>query len=223
MGRPLSIRLVLAPLAATAAVGLVLFLPAGRLDLPFFWIYVAVMGATFVVGFFGVDPDLLRERARPGPGGRDYLLIYAGKLLFVAGQVVAALDVGKRHFSDGVPTGVQVAAMVAVAAGMALALWAMLVNPFFSSVIRLQTDRGHELVSAGPYRLVRHPGYTGVLVAALATGPALGSWGAMAPLGLFVVLLLRRAWMEDRFLRAGLDGYAAYADRVRWRLLPGLW
>ena len=111
---------------------------------------------------------------------------------------------------------------MAFGAGYGLALWAMLANRFFSSVIRHQVDRGHYVITTGPYRYVRHPGYTGIIVGVLCSGLALGSWLALVPAGVFVLLILRRTVVEDRFLHEHLDGYAEYAGRVPNRLIPGL-
>ncbi len=100
----------------------------------------------------------------------------------------------------------------------------MRVNRFFSSVIRIQTDRGQHVVTTGPYAFVRHPGYTAGILIIAASGPALGSWLAAA---LVVILslpfLLYRAITEDRILQVELAGYSDYAARVRWRLVPGIW
>jgi protein-S-isoprenylcysteine O-methyltransferase Ste14 len=100
----------------------------------------------------------------------------------------------------------------------------MAVNPFFSSIARIQAERGHRLITAGPYRTIRHPGYAAAVLLILGTGLGLGSWIAAA--FLIVVsapLLLRRIVNEDRMLRAVLPGYADYAHIVRWRLLPKIW
>jgi protein-S-isoprenylcysteine O-methyltransferase Ste14 len=96
-------------------------------------------------------------------------------------------------------------------------------NRFFSIAVRVQTDRGHQVVSAGPYGVVRHPGYLGMIVAAPAAALALGSWLALVPALGYSALIARRAVLEDRYLCDQLDGYAAYADRVRFRLIPGVW
>ena len=114
-------------------------------------------------------------------------------------------------------------ALVGYAAGMALAVCAMAANRFFSPVVRIQHERGHTLVTSGPYRFVRHPGYVGAILASLCGGVALGSWWSLVPLAPFAALFLRRTAVEDRMLRADLDGYAGYAERVRYRLVPGLW
>ena len=102
-------------------------------------------------------------------------------------------------------------------------IWAMRVNRFFSSVIRLQEDRGHQLVTDGPYRWMRHPGYTAGILLCLSSGIALGSWLSALPAVACIPLLLRRTVAEDRFLKENLKGYSAYADAVRYRLVPGVW
>ncbi len=118
----------------------------------------------------------------------------------------------------------QILGLAAVAGSYAFALWAMSVNRFFSSVIRLQSDRGQYVVTAGPYAVICHPGYTAGIVIMLTSGVALGSWLAAAFLAIATLpFLLYRAIAEDRFLQAELPGYRDYAARVRWRLMPGLW
>jgi protein-S-isoprenylcysteine O-methyltransferase Ste14 len=99
---------------------------------------------------------------------------------------------------------------------------AMLTNRFFSPVVRIQKERGHRVIDAGPYRLVRHPGYAGMIVAAPLSGLALGSWFSVAIALVYSGMILRRVFFEDAFLRQNLDGYPEYADRVRYRLVPGL-
>ena len=106
---------------------------------------------------------------------------------------------------------------------MALSVYAMASNRFFSPVVRIQHERGHTLVTSGPYRFVRHPGYVGAILASACGGVALGSWWSLVPLAPFAALFLRRTAVEDRMLRADLDGYAGYAERVPYRLVPGRW
>ena len=107
--------------------------------------------------------------------------------------------------------------------GYAFSLWAMRVNPFFATVVRIQSERGHRVVDQGPYRWVRHPGYAGAVVAHLALPVALGSLWGLAPAVLGCLFLLARIQAEERTLRSGLTGYPEYASRVRWRLVPGVW
>jgi protein-S-isoprenylcysteine O-methyltransferase Ste14 len=105
-----------------------------------------------------------------------------------------------------------------------LCFWAMAVNRFFSSVVRIQSDRGQYVVASGPYAYVRHPGYLAGIVIILASGLALGSWlAALLVIVSSLPFLLYRAITEDGVLQAQLPGYADYVGRVRWRLVPGIW
>jgi protein-S-isoprenylcysteine O-methyltransferase Ste14 len=206
-----------------ALTGAILFGCAGRWDLPLFWAYLVVWTAACLVGPLVVDPTLIKERLRPGPGGQDYALPILFVPLWLGQHVVAGLDVGRCHFSDTVPPAVQVIGLVATAGALAVMLWAQAVNPFFSGVIRIQTDRGHRLVQSGPYRYVRHPAYASAPFLLTGGGLALGSWLA-ALIGLLLVLpIVRRTVLEDRILCEQLEGYAAYAQQVRYRLIPGVW
>jgi protein-S-isoprenylcysteine O-methyltransferase Ste14 len=208
-------------LAMPAGAGLVVFASAGRWDLPFVWGVLAVLAVLSVAVAATADPGLVRERVAPGPGNRDRLTQPVGGALLVAHWALAGLDAGRFHWSP-VPADVQLVGLVGYAAASAALLWAVSANPFYSSVVRVQTDRGHRPVTAGPYRLVRHPGYTATLAGALTGGLALGSWVALVPLLVLAALFVRRTVLEDRLLRAELPGYAEYARRVRYRLVAGV-
>jgi protein-S-isoprenylcysteine O-methyltransferase Ste14 len=206
----------------------VLFGSAGRLDLPMVWAYLCAFSAfllAFAVVMSRKDPGLLKERRRAGAGAKKWdrvLLAIYGVLFFVT-WIVAGVDVGRAHWSDTVPLGLQMIGLVACAASFGLVWWATWLNTFFSRVVRIQEDRGHRVVTSGPYRYVRHPGYVGVILAWPGTALALGSWWAMLPaVGIVLVYVLRTA-LEDRTLHEELEGYAEYAQRVRYRLLPGVW
>ena len=151
------------------------------------------------------------------------MTLYVLSALWPAQGVVAALDVGRFHWSDSVPLAVQVTAFLAMAAALAVLIWAESVNRFFSPVIRIQTERGHHVITSGPYRYLRHPGYAAAPFLFVGAGLALGSWLA-ALIGLLLVIpILRRTAQEDRILHEQLEGYPAYAQKVRYRLFPGVW
>ncbi len=203
--------------------GAVLFASAGTFAIAVFWVYLAILAAIAIVSFLMLDPELLNERMRPG-GKPLPLGVMLATAVFAMHWVVAGLDVGRFHWSDTIPRSLQVAGFVIFVAANALAFWAMHVNRFFSSIVRIQSDRGQYVVTAGPYAFVRHPGYAAGVLVVLTSGIALGSWLAAA----FVIatnlpFILHRLIVEDRVLRADLAGYADYARRVRWRLLPGVW
>ncbi len=200
-----------------------LFASAGTAALPTYWVYLAILGAIFVASFILVDPDLARERMRPG-GKRPPLGLQLISVVLVAHWILAGLDHGRFHWSDTVPSWLQWLSLVALAAGYAMCLWAMRVNRFFSSVVRIQSDRGQLVITAGPYAAIRHPGYSAGIVIMVASGLALDSWLATVFLAAFgLPFLLYRAITEDRVLQTQLPGYRDYAQRVRWRLIPGVW
>ena len=201
----------------------VLFGSAGRWDLPFFWAFLGVV-VVFLLAFrLLTDPGLQQERVGHGSGRSRSRAFRLALAPFVLGLlVVAGLDAGRFHWS-AVPFGVQVAGLVGLAAALSLMLWAMAVNRFFSPAIYIQSERGHHVITGGPYRFIRHPGY---LAMALIFGfgvLALGSWWALLPAAGYALLILNRAAREDRFLQAELPGYAEYAKRVHYRVLPGVW
>jgi protein-S-isoprenylcysteine O-methyltransferase Ste14 len=200
-----------------------LFASAGTLAIPGFWPYLAIFAAIILASLVELDPGLLRERMRPGGKQPPFALRLFTIVLFVH-WIVAGLDRGRFHWSDSVPPWLQALALIAVAGGYALCFWAMAVNRFFSSVVRIQAERGQYVVTAGPYAYVRHPGYLAGILIMVASGPALGSWLAAALLVISSLpFLIHRAITEDRVLRGELPGYSDYASRVRWRLLPGIW
>jgi protein-S-isoprenylcysteine O-methyltransferase Ste14 len=118
---------------------------------------------------------------------------------------------------------VQIAALLALISGYLLAVWAMLANRFFSAYVRIQGDRGQSVVTDGPYRGVRHPAYAGGLISNLALPIMLGSLWALIPALLGAISMIVRTALEDRTLQAELPGYAEYARKTRYRLLPGVW
>ncbi len=206
-----------------SSIGACLFGSAGRLDLPWFWAFIAVHLGLVLSLASSLDRGLMRERLRPGPGGEDRNLRWLLTPFLLAQLVVAGLDAGRFGWSGPLPPAVHAVGLVADAAGLVLALRAMIVNRFFSPVVRIQEERGHRLISEGPYRFIRHPGYAGMLLSFAGVGPALGSWWSLVPLIPVVLLIFRRLLIEDRYLREHLEGYAGYAQRVRYRLLPGVW
>jgi protein-S-isoprenylcysteine O-methyltransferase Ste14 len=126
-------------------------------------------------------------------------------------------------WSPDLPDGLQLIGLALIFAGSMLGTWAMLTNRFFSSLVRIQTDRGHTVVSGGPYRLIRHPGYAGNVLAWMATPVFFASIWAAVPAVLAIIVTIVRTALEDRTLRAELPGYLDYTRAVRRRLLPGIW
>ncbi len=208
----------------------ILFLAAGRVDWWEAWVMLGVLVfATLIsrVLVFRKHPELAAERARWSEDRNvkswdkrlmPVVALYGPFLMWL----VAGLD--KRW--GGSPTlslGLELGAFAVVIVGYGISTWALIVNKYFSAVVRIQTDRGHTVVTAGPYRFVRHPGYAGGALAYLATPIALGTLWVYLPVGPTLLALALRTALEDRTLRDELPGYAEYAARVRYRLLPGVW
>ena len=193
------------------------------------WLYAGISIVGFVVSRWLAarrNPGLLTERARflrmPDAQPFDKVLaplvgVGGGLLPLVAG-VEARLDT-----SPGFSLALKGLALALILAGYVLASYALVANQFFSGMVRLQTDRGHHVVSSGPYRWIRHPGYAGAMITYLPTAILLDSTWAFVPATLIVIILIIRTGLEDQFLQAELDGYRAYAARVLHRLLPGVW
>ena len=124
---------------------------------------------------------------------------------------------------SAVPLSIVILGYVLLAAGIAVSTWAQAVNRFFEPGVRLQRERGQQVISSGPYAIVRHPGYVGAVMIFAGLALALASWWALVPAAwASAVLIMRTSW-EDTFLQAELDGYADYASHVRFRLVPGFW
>jgi len=220
--------MVVVSLLSYAMIAGILFGVAGRWDLPWFWWTVATFAVSHFVTIAVVirdDPELARERMKPGAGvpGWDNIVLKLFAILCLANLAVGSLDVGRWQLSDSVPQILQASGLVGIVAGMALLAWCMVVNTFFSKVVRIQEDRGHQVIDSGPYRYVRHPGYVGWVILWLSFNLALGSWLAIG--GSFIVnaVMVVRTTLEDRFLIENLAGYDEYAKRVKSRLLPGIW
>ncbi|MFK0088686.1 methyltransferase family protein [Pseudomonas sp. NPDC090755] len=225
---PMSRRTAIAyAIGLPLALVLLIFLPAGSLGWRPGWIFVAVLVAGFGVSALvlaRVNPVIYRARSRIQPGTQAWDKALLALLLpaMTAVLPVAALDAG-RWRETALPAWVVLPGYVGVLAGIALAAWAQAVNPFFEPGVRIQSERHQRVIDNGPYRYVRHPGYVAALWLFFGMGLALGSLWALLPAALAAALLVVRTAWEDRLLQAELPGYAGYARRVRWRLVPGVW
>jgi protein-S-isoprenylcysteine O-methyltransferase Ste14 len=213
---------VLVVAAFEVVMGGILFGCAGRLDLPWFWVLLGVHTALMLFAMAMIDPGLKAERMRPGGAGIDRGFRPVLACLLLVHLVVAGLD-ARFGWTPVIATGPRLAALAVYLAGFGFSLWAMSANRFFSPVVRVQAERGHQVVRGGPYRFVRHPGYLGLIVSATSGAIVLGSLWALAPALPFVLVVLRRTLLEDRFLRGNLAGYSEYASAVRYRMAPGVW
>lgn len=211
-----------------AYVAAVLMISAGRWDWVEGWVYVGIFlafDAASAIFVIPRSPELLLERVRRNPDVKSWdklIMPLAAGLLPLFGWILAGL--GERwKWEPFVRTGLAAAGLVLTVAGYALVVWAMTANPFFSTVVRIQEDRGHTVAAGGPYRWIRHPGYLGAIFFSFGIPFLLSSWWALIPGILSVMLYVLRTALEDQTLIKELPGYTDYVNGVKFRLLPGIW
>jgi len=204
-----------------------LFIPAGRWKWVWGWalvgIYAVWVSANALI-LIPRSPELLAERAQRKKGIKDWdaVLMSIVGILTLCKHIVAGLDV-RYGWTVGIPLWLQIVTLAIAVLGYALGTWAMAVNAFFSQIVRIQKDRGHAVVTGGPYQFVRHPGYVGTIAFELATPIMLGSLWALIAGVVAALLVVVRTALEDRTLRKELEGYTEYVQQTRYRLLPGVW
>jgi protein-S-isoprenylcysteine O-methyltransferase Ste14 len=207
----------------------ILFGAAGTVAWPQAWIYLALTAAmSFAGGYwlFRRDPGLLAERLgsliQREQKGWDKLFMVLMLTLWVSWLVLMGLDAVRFRWS-GVPLALQAVGFALLCLGSCLVYLTLRANSYAAPVVTIQKERGHSVVTTGPYAYVRHPMYAGALLILLGAPLLLGSWwGLVAGIGL-VLIIATRAVLEERMLASELDGYAAYAARVRYRFVPYLW
>jgi protein-S-isoprenylcysteine O-methyltransferase Ste14 len=206
---------------------LIIFISAGRID---YWqglVYLITGLIMFVLNHtvFRPDPELLMERSKPQEGTKkwDKTLLGLSLLVTLSMYATAGLDSGRYHWSPGFHWTICIPGVVLTVSGQLLFLIAQKQNKFFSSTVRIQTDREHTVCETGLYKVVRHPAYLGSVIQALGFPLLFGSLWSIIPIGLMIILLLTRTHLEDRTLTNELKGYPEYSDKTRYRLIPYVW
>jgi protein-S-isoprenylcysteine O-methyltransferase Ste14 len=207
----------------------VLFAAAGTLDWLGGWIYFGLSVVITVAGGLWLlrrDPDLLEERlgslVQRDQKGWDKIFMLAMLVLWVGWLVLIGLDAKRFHWSH-VPFSVQMLGLALLVLATYIIGLTFRENSYAAPVIKIQKERGHQVVSTGPYAYVRHPMYAGAVLYIIGIPLLLGSWWGLAASILIIVLIGVRAVLEERTLAEELEGYAQYASRVRYRLVPYLW
>ncbi len=180
--------------------------------------YLLVMALSIVAVNLVRDPVSNLSREGEDQGSEALL----GVCMWL-GSIWAGLDVGRWHLTNTVPETLQLAALATLFVASGLRLWAMAANRYFANLLWIQRERGHQVIDTGPYGWVRHPGYTTFLLILPSMALSLSSWSALGPMLLGVAVVVRRTAREDAFLHQQLPGYPAYAQSVRFRLVPGLY
>jgi protein-S-isoprenylcysteine O-methyltransferase Ste14 len=210
--------------------GALIFIGAGTLD----WYWGWVFSIVYFLGWAGLsaalvqwNPGLLNQRGKrtrhmTGTKTWDWVLLSFYSILIIAQPFIAGLDF-RYGWSSPVSDWVCVVGNGLTLVSLGLLAWSMVANRFFEVTVRIQEQQGQQVASGGPYRYVRHPGYAGLIVSFIALPLALGTWVALIPGVVGVVIFVIRTSLEDRTLHAELPGYADYARQTRYRLLPGIW
>lgn len=220
-------RLVLILICLPLFFGLLMFLPAGTWAWPKGWLFIlivlSVVSAVFAV-LQRVNPEVIvaRSRFHEGTKGWDRVLLSVYFPAIAGVLLVAALDDSRFHWFP-VPWWVCAGGYALLLAGIGIVTWAEAVNKFFEVTVRIQSERGHSVISTGPYAIARHPGYAGGILHVIGIALSLGSLWALVPAGIASMVLIVRTQWEDQTLQEQLSGYKEYATRVRYKLIPGVW
>ena len=201
------------------------FIGAGRIDYWQGWIYNGLNIIFLLLSYFLLPRELIEERLKPKEGMKKWDKIYyiVSIPVYFAILIISILDGGRFDWEPRIPIVVVIIGVVVYTIGQIIILWAKKVNKFFSTVVRIQKDRGQTVCKDGPYRFVRHPGYLGGLLCNIVTPFVLSSFWGLIPTVIAVVLLFIRTYLEDKTLQRELEGYTDYTNEARYRLLPGIW
>ncbi|WGR91392.1 isoprenylcysteine carboxylmethyltransferase family protein [Bradyrhizobium sp. ISRA443] len=221
-------KLLLQNTAFVIGMGALLFASAGTLQWPGAWAYLigsAVLGPAGGVWLARVDPGLLAERMRltareEQPAADKYFMLV---LIILVVIWLVAMGLDRRFDGANAGTALMLLGLVLYLISMVLILWVFRTNSFAAPVVKVQAERDHRVISTGPYALVRHPMYASIMLFFIGVPLMLGSWWGLAFVPVFFLMFAIRTRIEERTLAAGLPGYADYATRVRYRLVPGLW
>lgn len=221
-------RLLLQNTIFVVGMGALLFASAGTLQWPSAWVLLitsALLGPLCGWWLYRIDPALLAERLRPvlqrDQPAADKMFMTVFVVAMLAWLVAMGID--RRLQSSDMPAALQALGFVLFLLCTLFTMWVFRENSFAAPVVKLQAERAQHVISTGPYAHVRHPMYSGMILFFTGVPLLLGSWWGLALVPLFLVLIAVRIAIEERTLREGLPGYAEYAARVRYRLIPGVW
>jgi len=223
----LGIRLVLKSFSILLFFLAFTFIIAGRLDYWQGWVFNGLNFFFIIVTYFVLidRKDLIKERLKPGVGMKrwDRVYYWVSTPIYFLMIGISILDASRFHWEPIVSLIFILLAIVFYSVGQIIIIWAKKANKFFSSVVRIQSDRKHTVCSNGPYRFIRHPGYLGGLIYTIATPLLLGSFWGLILVIFTVIPLFIRTYLEDKTLKKELAGYIEYSKKVKYRIIPFLW
>ena len=205
----------------------VIFISAGRF---IYWpglvyVFIGLIMFTLNLTVLRLDSGLMSERSKPGEGVKkwDKMILGLSFLVTICMYITAGLDSGRFHWSPDFNWSIYVIGIIMTASGQLIFLVAKKQNKFFSSTVRIQTDRGHTVCDSGLYKVVRHPAYLGSVIQAIGFPLLFGSLWSIIPVSILVIFLLIRTYLEDKTLNKELKGYSEYSGKTRYKLIPYLW
>jgi protein-S-isoprenylcysteine O-methyltransferase Ste14 len=205
----------------------IIFISAGRIN---YWQGLVYVIAGLIMGVlnytvFRVDPELLSERSKPGEGTKkwDKIILGLSLLVTISMYITAGLDSGRYHWSPDFHRSIYCLGFILTVSGQLLFLIAQKQNKFFSSTVRIQTDREHIVCETGLYSFVRHPAYLGSIIQSLGFPLLFGSIWSVIPISLLIVLFTTRTYLEDKTLKSELKGYLEYSNKIRYKIIPFVW
>lgn len=222
-----TVQFFIKSLAGTLFFLLILFISAGRINYWQGWLFATISIFSLLLNSFALmnRDELVAERSEVKSGAKswDKIIIGLSAVTLLIIYIVAGLDSGRFHWSPLFHWGINAIGVIFVLSGEVIFLMAQKQNKFFSSLMRIQTDRGHTVCDTGIYKIIRHPAYSGNIITAIGIPLILGSLWSFIPSVVSIFLTVLRTSLEDKTLINELDGYRDYTGKTRYRILPYIW
>ncbi len=218
-------RAILKPVISIILIFIILFISTWHWDYWQGWVFFLLWIYNSLFTWILIPSEVVKERMKINPGTKkwDTIIYITIMLLSCIIPLIAVLDGWKYHWTGNFPLWINVLAFILVFLGYSLFNICIWKNKFFSCTVRIQKDRGHYVINKWPYAIIRHPGYTGLIIYTLAISFAFNSFWALIPAILLTIILIIRTYLEDIVLQKELQGYKEYVTRVRYRLFPFIW
>jgi protein-S-isoprenylcysteine O-methyltransferase Ste14 len=221
------IKLLIKGFTSNIIFSAILFISAGRLDYIQGWIFLSVTIVATIMNYLSIHTNnsLMQERAKIGTGIKswDKLILGLSAIVYILLLVVAGLDSGRLLWTNQFSWSISIAGVCIMVIGQLIFLKARRQNNFFSSVVRIQKERGHTVCNTGIYKAVRHPGYSGMILSMTSIPFITVSLWSCIPLLIAIMLLVIRTILEDKTLHNELTGYADYSTKTPYKLIPFIW
>lgn len=204
--------------------GIILFLSAWTIKWIWAWIFILTGVLILIINMVVIPSEVIEERGRKKENVKkwDKILTTINSFPYIGIYILSGLDY-RFNWSINFNISIHITGLLFFILGAMIFTWSMVSNKFFSTMVRIQTEREHQVATTGPYKIIRHPGYVGFILMSLATPISLGSLYGLIMSGFVVVILIIRTALEDRTLKNELTGYLEYSKKVKYRLIPFIW